>query len=156
MTYPAKKRIVSVSLIVIGALVAVLCWPESAFENQGDGSVEPGLDERYRELVLGNWQDEFKGLRTLTIRADGTASMVVEPEGLNAIFAARMTFEEVWSIEEGQFRVKAVGGKPEARVNLILKTMGTESDQKILELTKERLLLLDADGKTIYDWRRMD
>ena len=157
MTHPAKKRIVAVSLIAIGAaVIAVWCWPNSSVENQDVGSIRSGLDEQYRELVVGIWQDDFKGCRTLTVRADGTATMVVEPDGVNAIFAARLTFEEEWTIEGGQFRQKAIGGRPETRVSLILKTMGTESEQKILELTKDRLLLLDADGKTQYDWRRME
>ena len=157
MTHHTKKRIFAVSLIAIGAAVlAVFCWLKWSAENQDIGSVKPGLDEQYRELVVGTWQDEFKGRRTLTVRADGTATMVVEPDGINSIFAARLTFEEQWSIEAGQLRQKAIGGEPEARVGLILKTMGTESNQKILELTTDRLLLLDADGKTQYDWRRME
>jgi len=28
-------------------------------------------------------------------------------------------------------------------------------DEAILELTQDRLLLLDKDGKTKYDWRRV-
>ncbi len=157
MTNHAKKRIFAVLLIAIGAaVIAVWCWPKSSVENQDVGSVQPGLDEQYRELVVGTWQDDFKGQRTLTVRADGTATMVVEPDGLNALFAAQLTFEEEWSIEGGQFKQKATGGEPETRVSLILKTMGTESNQKILELTTDRLLLLDADGKTQYDWRRME
>ena len=157
MTDRTKKRIFAVLLVAIGAaVIAVLCWPTSSVENQDVGSVEPGLDEQYRELVVGTWQDDFKGRRTLTVRADGTATMVVATDGLNALFAARLTFEEEWSIEGGQFRQKAIGGEPETRVSLILKTMGTESDQKILELTTDRLLLLDAGGKTKYDWRRME
>ncbi len=157
MTDPTKKRILAVLPIAIGAaLIVVWCWPKSEVKNQDVGSVEPELDEQYRKLVVGTWQDDFKGRRTLTVRADGTATMVVEPDGLNALFAARLTFEEEWRIDGGQFRLKAIGGEPETRVNLILKTMGTETDQKILELTTDRLLLLDSNGKTKYDWRRME
>lgn len=156
MTYHNKKRIFAVSLIAIGAVIAVICWLKLPVDNQDVGSVKPGPDEQYRELVVGTWQDDFKGRRTLTVRADGTATMVVEPDGLNSLFAARLTFEEEWSIEGGQLKQKAIGGEPEARVSLILKTMGTESNQKILELTTDRMLLLDADEKTQYDWRRME
>jgi hypothetical protein len=38
---------------------------------------------------------------------------------------------------------------------MILKTMGDTVDEEILELTEDRLLLLDQDGKTKYDWRRV-
>jgi hypothetical protein len=39
-------------------------------------------------------------------------------------------------------------------VNMILKMMGDRVDEPILELTRDRLLLLDKDGETRYDWRR--
>jgi hypothetical protein len=32
--------------------------------------------------------------------------------------------------------------------------MGDRVDEPILELTRDRLLLLDKDGETRYDWRR--
>ena len=38
----------------------------------------------------------------------------------------------------------------------ILKAKGDRVDELILELSKDRLLLLDADGKTKYNWRRQD
>ena len=37
---------------------------------------------------------------------------------------------------------------------MILKTMGDRVNEPILELTQDRLLLLDQDGKTKYDWRK--
>jgi hypothetical protein len=37
---------------------------------------------------------------------------------------------------------------------LILKLYGKEAEYTILELTDDRMLLLDSDGKTRYDWRR--
>ena len=156
MKFPGKNSIFYVSLIAIGVVVIAFYWPKPPAQNQEVGSVEPGSDEHYRELIVGTWQDDYKGRRTLTVRVDRTATMVVEPEGLNALVASRLTFEEQWSIEGGQLMLKAVGGEPAARVSLILKTMGTESDQKILELTTDRLLLLDSDGETQYDWRRME
>jgi hypothetical protein len=40
-------------------------------------------------------------------------------------------------------------------VQAILKMMGDRVDELILELTQDHLLLLDKDGKTNYDWRRV-
>ena len=37
----------------------------------------------------------------------------------------------------------------------ILSMMGDRVDERILELSQDRLLLLDADGETQYDWRRV-
>jgi hypothetical protein len=122
-----------------------------------DGKSERPSDERFRELVMGTWKDEYKGQRTMTVRPDGTATMVVELEGLSAtLYTDRMTFEEKWSIDRGQFKLLAVGGEPKVHVNLILKTMGNMSDHKILELTRDHMLLLDIDGTTKYDWRRVN
>jgi hypothetical protein len=124
-------------------------------DNRGGTSKLPS-DERCRELVVGTWKDEYQGQRTMTVRPDGTATMIVELEGMSAkLYASRMTFEEKWSIDRGQLKLKAVGGEPEVRVNLILSMMGDTSDLKILDLTTDRMLLLDADGTTKYDWKRV-
>jgi hypothetical protein len=118
---------------------------------------EPPSDERCRELLVGTWTDEYQGQRTMIVRPDGTATMIVELEGLSAtLYADRMTFEEKWSVDGGHFKLIAIGGEPEVRANLILATMGNTSDLKILDLTRDRMLILDADGVTKYDWRRVN
>jgi hypothetical protein len=113
-------------------------------------------DERFRRLVVGTWQDDYQGKRTMTLREDGTGTMVVELEGVKAIlFAPRLQFEMDWSVERGRLKKRTLRGEPAAQVQLILKTMGDRVDEPILELTEGRLLLLDKDGQTKYDWRRV-
>ncbi|MDP6634479.1 MAG: hypothetical protein QGG42_06255 [Phycisphaerae bacterium] len=114
-------------------------------------------DARMRKLVLGTWADEYQGKRTMTLRPDGTGTMLVELDGLKAfMFASRLRFDMVWSLENGRLKKRTVGGEPAGKVGLILATMGDRVDEPILELTDKRLLLLDANGKTKYDWRRVD
>jgi len=113
-------------------------------------------DDQLRELVVGTWEDDYQGKRTMTLAQDGTGTMVVELGGLKAsLFASRLRFDMVWSIEGGRLKKRTTGGEPAAQVQLILKTMGDRVDEPILELTRRRLLLLDGDGKTKYDWRRV-
>lgn len=113
-------------------------------------------DDRFRKLVLGTWQDDYQGKRTLTLREDGTGTMVVELSGLKAtLVGPRLAFNMEWSIAGGRLKKHSLGGEPAAQVNMILKTMGDTVDEQILELTEDRLLLLDRDGKTKYDWRRL-
>ena len=82
--------------------------------------------------------------------------MVVELKGMSArLYAKKMTFNETWRIEDGQLKMKMVNGEPANRVKLIIKSMGDYTEQKILELTHDRMHLLDANGKTKYDWRRV-
>jgi hypothetical protein len=112
-------------------------------------------DERHRRAITGKWHDEYHGKRHLTVRADGTGTMVVEPSGIGKkLFAAQLTFEIEWIVADGRVTMKMLNGEPKSKVQLILKLDGQEADYTILELNDERMLLLDADGKTRYDWRR--
>lgn len=114
-----------------------------------------GRDERLRRLAVGTWHDEFQGKRTMTLREDGTGTMLVELSGMRArLVAERLTFDMIWSVEQGRLKKRTLGGEPAVPVRWILKTMGDHVDEPILELTDQRLRLQDKDGKTEYDWRR--
>lgn len=113
-------------------------------------------DDRFRRLVVGTWEDEYQDKRTLTLREDGTGTMVVELSGLKAtLVAPRLQFNMEWSIADGRLKKHSLDGEPAVQVNMILKAMGDTVDEAILELTEDRLLLLDQDGKTKYEWRRL-
>jgi hypothetical protein len=113
-------------------------------------------EEKRRRTLLGIWQDEYQGKRTMTLNADGTGTMLVELSGLQAmLFAAKLRFDMRWSLEDKKLKKQTVGGEPADKVNLILNTMGNTAEDAILEITDDRLLLLDKDGKTKYDWKRV-
>ena len=113
-------------------------------------------DARFRRAVVGTWEDEYKGHRTMTLKADGTGTMVVKLSGLQAWLAAPvLRFDVQWSIANGRLKKRCTGGEPAGKVNTILRLMGDTVDEPILELTEDRLLLLDGNGKTRYDWRRV-
>jgi hypothetical protein len=113
-------------------------------------------DGKTRRQLLGTWQDNYRGKRTMTLNADGTGTMDVELSGLDAFLAApKLHFEMQWSVKEKVLTKKTVGGEPKDKVNLILNTMGDTAVEPIVELTDDRLLLLDKDGETQYDWRRL-
>jgi len=143
--------------VVIGAASAVAFWrfhPAAGPRPQRPDT--PAMDDaRMRERVVGTWADGYKGKRTMTLRPDGTGTMVVEPSGVWSVFASRLRFDMVWSVENGRLKKRTVGGEPALRVRMILETMGDRVDEPILDLTDTRLLLLDGDGKTTYDWRRL-
>jgi hypothetical protein len=128
----------------------------SDVEVVSDDATDADSDDQYRSIIVGTWEDDYQGHRTLTVKKNGTATMVVELEGLAAtLYANQMTFDEEWSVVDGRLKLKTVGGEPKGRVNLIINTMGDISEQEILELTPDRMLLLDADGETKYDWRKV-
>lgn len=128
---------------------------QSAANTEGVATSEDD-DARLRELCVGTWEDDYQGKRTMQLREDGTAMMVVELSGWKAALVAhRLEFDMVWSVREGRVQMQSLGGRPEDKVRMILKMKGDRVDEPILEVTGERLLLLDADGITRYDWRRV-
>ncbi|MGA2799679.1 MAG: hypothetical protein ABSE63_19015, partial [Thermoguttaceae bacterium] len=72
-----------------------------------------------------------------------------------ALSASRLKFNMKWAVENGHLKKQTISGEPEAQVKMILSIMGDHVDEPILELTEDRLLLLDKDGKTKYDWKRV-
>jgi len=153
-----RRRIVLV-LVILGASAGVACWQgcPNAVDPVAVPETQPAdaEDARQREMVLGTWADEYKGKRTMILKADGTGTMHVELSGFNAILGSKMRFDMVWSVKDGRLKKRTIGGEPSTRVNMILKAMGDRVDEPILELTDQRMLLQDADGETKYDWRRV-
>jgi hypothetical protein len=120
-----------------------------------DPSGTHDAETRCRAKVVGAWEDDYQGKRHLTVNADGSGTMVVELDGIGKkLFAARLAFDLEWSVADGRIVMKTLGGEPKSKVQMVLKLYGNEADYKILELTDERMLLLDGDGKTRFDWRR--
>ena len=146
-------------VILIGGVVGLVLWNKSAsekFARQMAQSQPADPDARYRSLVLGTWQDEYQGKRTMTLNEDGTGTMIVELSGWRAALSApRLKFNMKWSVKDGHLKKQTISGEPETQVKMILSTMGDHVDEPILELTEDRLLLLDKDGKTKYDWKRV-
>ena len=155
-------------LAVVAVLAALVGWlvfrmtrppgePEAAApETAGERSAANDRDRSLRRMIIGTWEDDYRGHRTMTLGDDGTGVMIVELSGLTAsLFASRLRFDMEWSVEAGRLKKRTVGGEPARQVQMILKTMGDRVAESVLELTPDRLLLLDQDGKTKYDWRRV-
>jgi hypothetical protein len=120
------------------------------------GAAQPSADERVSELIVGTWQDDYQGRRTLTVRPDGTATMLVEFDGWKArMFTRRLRIETTWTIEEGRFNRQTVGGEPADKVEFVKKRVGDRASDKIVKVTAERMVLVDQDDETRYNWRRV-
>lgn len=148
--------------LVIAAVVLLaggLVYWRLATSPPAGPAVPPGkaenADDLVRRRLLGTWEDQYQGKRTMSLNADGTGTMQVELSGLQAaLFAARLRFDLRWTLDGKVLTKKTIGGEPADKVNLILNSLGNTAVDTILEMTDDRLLLLDRDGKTHYDWRR--
>jgi len=120
----------------------------------GDGAGP--TEAEFSQRMLGTWEDDYKGHRTLTLNADGTGTMVVELDGLAAtLFAEKLTFSEEWTVVDGKVTMKATGGEPAGKVQLVLSLHGDFSTQRIVEVTSERMILIEDPSETRFEWRRV-
>jgi hypothetical protein len=135
------RAVVAVGCVALALLVATAIYfsviggasqthpkaPDSGQElAEAVGSASPAdQDKRFRSLVVGTWQDEYEGKRTMTLKEDGTGTMVVELSGIKALLSApRLLFDMTWTVENGRLQKQTVGGEPARTVQMILKTMG--------------------------------
>ncbi len=108
------------------------------------------------DLIVGTWQDDYQGKRTLTVRPDGTATMVVDFDGWKArMFTPRLRIETTWTIDEGHFHRQTVGGEPADKVEFVKRRVGDRASDTIVKVTADRMVLIDRDGETRYNWRRV-
>jgi len=158
------RRFVLLALIA-AACAGLACWQccpspidpdELAAKTRAATRPANDEDARLRKLAIGTWTDNYKGKRTMHLLEDGTATMHVELSGFNAILGSKMRFDMIWSVKDGRLKKQTIGGEPSGRVSMILKMMGDRVDEPILKMTEQRMILLDKDGKTQYDWRRVD
>lgn len=131
--------------------------PKSPLTEKGDGdSKQPVALAEAHHIVKGEWTSFYQGQRRLIVLDDGTATMVVEPEGLGAVLLApKITFEVLWKINGDQLEFETVGGDPLDKVNVVVKMYGKHRKHKIVRLEPDQIVLLDEDGVTEYVWTRV-
>lgn len=154
-------RKAGIVFVVLLFAVSIAYWrltespPERPIEQPTDAKLDDEAD-RMRKMTAGIWQDEYQGKRTMTLKPDGAGIMVVELTGFQAtLMGPKLRFDMTWRIDDKKLIKRTIGGEPASKVNLILNTMGDTAEDTILELTPDRMLLLDKNGKTRYDWKRV-
>jgi hypothetical protein len=162
-----RRRILLILLLLVLLGGGAAYWRLTAYlpsrgEQSGPALPPPPVGDvdtpegKTRRQLLGTWHDEYRGKRTMVLNEDGTGTMLVELSGLDALLSApKLTFQMKWSVEGKKLTKQTLSGEPADKVNMILNMMGDTAVETILELTADKLLLLDKDGKTQYDWRRM-
>jgi hypothetical protein len=167
ITMNRKSLILALSLLAVGicywGLTAeppaqgeeLVDFPPVSTGTPGDTRAE-SPEETQRRKLLGVWQDEHMGAqRTMVLNDDGTGTMHVKTSGWRAIpFGPKLRFDMKWRLEDNKLCTRTIDGEPSDKVKLVLKTYGNFSEDTILEHSDDRLLLLDRNGTTKYDWKR--
>lgn len=110
---------------------------------------------RILRLLTGTWTRESYGTRELTIRSDGTASMVIKPSTVYAlVFGPRIDIEVAWELQDGYVDYKVTSATPEDKFEMAKQTWGDHWHEKIHKLDETTLILLGENGDE-YVWNRM-
>lgn len=118
-------------------------------------SVDPEA-ARLSKLIVGSWQQEFYGKRTLTVNVDGTAKMTILPSGVFAFgFGPKIDLTMFWSVKDGHLDYGVNGGTPADKVKLAATTWGDHWVEKIVTLDENKLDLLSVDGSSHSIWERV-
>ena len=128
---------------------------QPATAGEATTSTEPPTDDQYRAAIVGRWEQENHGRRTLDVRADGTALMVVQPESAwQFLFGKRLEFDVRWQIESGTLITTVVEARPGATARAARRMYGDRHVSPIIELTDTLLRLNDEQGEEHTPWHR--
>jgi hypothetical protein len=111
---------------------------------------------RITKLLAGTWTRDSYGNRRLTIREDGTASMVIKPSTVYAlVFGDRIDIEVKWELQDGYVDYKVTSATPAEKFEMAKKTWGDHWHEKIHKLDEKTLILLGEEGDE-YEWTRVE
>jgi hypothetical protein len=106
--------------------------------------------------LVGSWEDDYYGRRVMTLRPDGSGTMLVELKGpAKLIVGSKLTFQVEWSAKDGRLDIHTIGGEPANKVAMITRAYGDRAVQDILDLTATELSVRDTDDGDEFLWRRL-
>ncbi|MEX2287797.1 MAG: hypothetical protein WD648_11955 [Planctomycetaceae bacterium] len=116
-----------------------------------------GDDDEYRKLIVGKWQQDNSEKRTITVKADGTATIVAELSDVRQYIVGKiLRFDLEWTIEEGTLTFVTLGGDPPDSIKYINAIYGKTRAYRIREFSRERLLPEKvATGEIEPEWTRL-
>ncbi len=129
---------------------------ESAVDSSNNSAESDSEQDDLGSRFVGRWRQYLYGERSLTIRDDGTGTMVVVPEGVWAfVFGEKVTVELKWAVEEGFLNYEIVSGQPEEGIKVVKEMWGDHWSQEILTLTDSKFVVISDDDNR-YEWERVN
>lgn len=107
------------------------------------------------QRLVGSWRDSFCGQRTLTLNADGTATMVLELDfARRLLYGKRLTFDMRWSVRESILTFEILTGTPLDAARSAMKIWGEKFEYRVVQLDDKQLEAWASDDSTLYKLRR--
>ncbi|WP_417383734.1 hypothetical protein [Gimesia sp.] len=118
-------------------------------------SVELSSEELLSRLV-GKWeQTKSTSRQILTIKENGTATMLIEPQGIwSTVLGKKVTIDIEWQLNAATLTLRAVGGSPENKLDYIKQLWGSEFKREIHSIEDKMFTLRDDKGDVSQKWIR--
>lgn len=114
-------------------------------------------DAAHRDLLVGRWEQENLGKRTLDVKPDGSATMTFEPGGLLAFtLGDRLVFDAEWTLERGRLDIHVTGGTPKTKAKIALGLVGDHWNRPIEKLNQEYLAVRKEEDNSLSEWSRLE
>lgn len=128
----------------------------AAQKPESTGSFEGFSSEQILAKLVGKWeQTKSSSKQILTIKENGTATMLIEPQGLwTAVLGKQVTIDIEWSLNAATLTLRAVGGKPENKLDYIRQLWGSEFVREINSIEDKMFTLRDNQGDVSQKWIR--
>ncbi len=146
-----------IALIVLGVELttgAMLLRARPTQPQSAPTSTSASTESSIRERLIGTWHDNYQAKRTLTIRPDGTATMICELQGMHRLFATQLLFEQEWSLDGDQLTLRTLRGEPQKKIDFVVKLKGDVARQRVLEATDTLLRVYDSGEEAEFRWQR--
>lgn len=125
--------------------------------------VEPPLSNGSPEVtapapvVTGRWVLDQGIRRDITLREDGTASLLVELDLISSlVYGSRLQMELSWEQKDNVLTHTIIHGEPAKNVERLARDFGAKRSYRILLLTESEMVLKDVDESDPeeYHWQR--
>lgn len=141
------------------AVVDLNACPACADTTQGSSAGTPVTHAaNCIQPLIGTWQLHDKGLRTITVKPDGTATMDVEIDNIASfIYGRRLSMDLAWTLSDGVLSYSIVGGHPDRTVGRVINNFGRDFKYRVLRMTDEAIELEDvSDPGSLYQWASVE
>ncbi|WP_339734985.1 hypothetical protein [uncultured Gimesia sp.] len=128
----------------------------TAQKSASPGSFEGFSTEEILTKLVGKWeQTKSSSKQILTIDENGTATMLIEPQGLwTTVLGNQVTIDIEWSLEAATLTLRTIGGKPASKLNYIKQLWGSEFVREINSIEDKMFTLRDDKGDVSQKWIR--
>ena len=110
-----------------------------------------------RQQLVGCWRDGFCGQRTLTLKADGSATMLLEFDFAGRLlYGKTLEFDMRWSLNESILSFEILSGRPVDAARSATKLWGEAFEYRLELADGENLHGWTSDDATLYKLRRIE